>query len=67
MANKGVFFIPDVEHDGDVQYYKSLVLDNGGEIIKVAWSGEEDDDAYIVFTAPTKQQVDNIKTILENG
>ena len=35
MANKGVFFIPDIEHDGDVQYYKSLVLDNGGEIIKV--------------------------------
>lgn len=64
---KGVFYMIDVEHDGDVQHYKSLIRDNGGEIIKVVWNGEEDDNAYIVFSAPTQQQVQTIKTILENG
>ena len=57
---KGVFFLIDVEHDGDVQHYKSLIIDNGGEIEEVVWTGNEDDDAYIVLSAPTKQQVDNI-------
>ena len=57
---KGVFFLIDAEHDGDIQHYKSLIIDNGGEIEEVVWTGVEDDDAYIVFSAPTKQQVDNI-------
>ena len=56
----------DVEHDGDVQHCKSLIIDNGGEIEKVVWIGVED-DAYIVFSAPTKEQVDNIKSILRDG
>ena len=63
---KGVFFLIDAEHDGDIQHYKSLIIDNGGEIEEVVWTGVEDDDAYIVFSAPTKQQVDNIKLILES-
>ena len=64
---KGVFFLNDVEHDGDVQHCKSLIIDNGGEIEEVVWTGVEDDDAYIVFSAPTKEQVDNIKSILQHG
>lgn len=64
---KGVFYIPDIEHEGDMQHYRTLIIDNGGEIIKVVWNGEEDDDAYIAFSAPTQQQVQTIKTILENG
>lgn len=64
---KGVFFLNDVEHDGDVQHSKSLIIDNGGEIEEVVWTGVEDDDAYIVFSAPTKEQVDNIKSILKDG
>ena len=64
---KGVFFLIDVEHDGDVQHCKSLIIDNGGEIEEVVWTGVEDDDAYIVFSAPTKEQVDNIKSILKDG
>ena len=65
---KGVFFLNDVEHDGDVQHCKSLIIDNGGEIEEeVVWTGVEDDAAYIVFSAATKEQVDNIKSILKDG
>lgn len=64
---KGVFYLIDVEHDGDVQYVKTQIIDNGGEIEEVVWTGIEDDDAYIIFSAPTKQQVRNIKLILQNG
>ena len=64
---KGVFYLIDVEHDGDVQYARTQIIDNGGEIEEVVWTGIEDDDAYIIFSAPTKQQVRNIKLILQNG
>ena len=64
---KGVFFLIDAEHDGDIQHYKSLIIDNGGEVEEVVWTGVEDDDAYIVFSAPTKQQVQTIKSILQHG
>ena len=57
----------DAEHDGDIQHYKSLIIDSGGKIEEVVWTGNEDDDAYIVFSAPTKEQVDNIKSILKDG
>ncbi|MBE6070187.1 MAG: hypothetical protein E7211_21225 [Clostridium lundense] len=65
--NKGTFFVPCVEHEGDMLHFEQLIRNNGGEIVKVEWDGTEDDDAYIIFKAPTQQQVDNIKTILENG
>lgn len=64
---RGTFFMIDAEHDGDILHYKSLIIDNGGEIDEVVWTGVEDDDAYIVFSAPTKEQVDNIKSILQDG
>lgn len=64
---KGIFYIPDIEHEGDMQHYRTLIIDNGGEIIKAVWNGEPDDDAYIVFSAPNQQQEQTIKTILENG
>ena len=63
---KGVFFLIDAEHDGDIQHYKSLIIDSGGEVEEVVWTRAED-DAYIVFSAPTKEQVDNIKSILKYG
>lgn len=64
---KGVFYLIDVEHEGDVQYAKSQIIENGGTIDKVVWTGIEDDDAYIVFSAPTKQQVQTFKSILQHG
>lgn len=62
-----IFLIPGIEHEGDIQHYRSLIIDNGGDIENVVWNGQEDDDAYIVYTAPTKQQVKNIKLILESA
>lgn len=35
---KGVFYLIDVEHEGDVQYAKSQIIDNGGTIDKVVWT-----------------------------
>lgn len=64
---KGVFYLIDVEHEGDVQYAKSQIIENGGTIDNVVWTGIEDDDAYIVFSAPTKQKVQTIKSILQHG
>ena len=64
---KGVFFLIDAEHDGDIQHYKSLIIDSGGEVEEVVWTWVEDEDAYIVFSAPTKQLVDNIKSIDKDG
>ena len=29
---KGVFYLIDVEHEGDVQYAKSQIIENGGTI-----------------------------------
>lgn len=56
----------DAEHDVDIQHFKSLIIDNGGEIDEVVWTGNEDDDVYIVFSVPTRLQVSNIKLILES-
>lgn len=64
---KGTFYVPDVEHEGDMLHYEQLIRNNGGEIIRAEWDGEPDDDAFIVFSAPTQTQVNNIKSRLENG
>ena len=64
---KGVFYLIDVEHEGDVQYAKSQIIENGGTIDKVVWTGIEDDDACIVVSAATKQQVQTSKSILQHG
>lgn len=63
---KGVFCVVDVEHIDDIQHFRTLIIDNGGTIDKVVWKGD-DEEAYIIFSAPTKQQVQTIKTILKNG
>ena len=62
---KSIFRVPDIEHEGDLQHYESLIIDNGGKVIKTVWSGEPDDDAYIIYEAETDQQVSNIRQILE--
>ena len=64
---KHIIYNECFEHEGDVQYAKSQIIENGGTIDKVVWTGIEDDDAYIVFSAPTKQQVQTIKSILQHG
>ena len=63
---KGKFHVPDVEHIGDIQHYKSLIRDNGGSHVRHFWNGEEDGEAIIVFFAETEEKIKNIKSILEN-
>ena len=59
---KAFFEVPDVEHIGDLEYFTGIIQDAGGEIIKVNWSGEEDDAAYIVYQC---QDMNHQKQILE--
>ena len=63
---KDYFEVPDVEHDGDIEYFKGIIQDAGGEILKVYWSGEEDDTAYIVYQCQDKNHQKQILDKLEN-
>ena len=63
---KDYFVVPDVEHDGDIEYFKGIIQDAGGEIVKVNWSGEEDDAAYIVYQCQDKNHQKQILEKLEN-
>ena len=64
---KSVFQVPDVEHQGDIDYFKSIIQDAGGTILRVVWNEEDDDDvAYIVFQCRDKNHKKEIKLKLEN-
>ena len=63
---KDYFEVPDVEHDGDIEYFKGIIQDAGREIVKVNWSGEEDDAAYIVYQYQDKNHQKQILEKLEN-
>ena len=47
MDVKNYFIVPDCEHSGDINHYTDIITENGGNILKVNWSGMEDDDAII--------------------
>ncbi len=51
---------------GDINHYTDIITENGGNILKVNWSGMEDDDAIIVYSCPYEKK-ELIKTALENG
>lgn len=57
---KGIIPIPSIEHEGDIEHFRSLIIMNGGRVDKVVWDGSEDDDAYIVFSADSERQVETI-------
>lgn len=63
---KSVFQVPDVEHQGDIDYFKSIIQDAGGTILRVVWNEEDDDVAYIVFQCRDKNHKKEIKLKLEN-
>lgn len=46
---KTLFIVPDVEHNGDIDHFKEVITKAGGTVIETRWSGNEEDDAYIVF------------------
>lgn len=59
---KALIVIPDVEHTGDIDHFKNLIIDAGGNIIETRWSGEDGDDAYIVLEC---RDNDHLKQIRE--
>ncbi len=60
---RGVFITCEVEHPGDIENYRSIVKDNGGEVEKVNW--KEEDDCIIVFRCENIEQRKIIKAALE--
>ncbi len=62
---RGVFITAEVEHPGDIETYRSIIIDNGGQVEKVDW--EEDDDCIIVFRCENVEQRTKIKEALDNG
>ena len=64
--DKRHFEVPDVEHIGDLEHFTSIIQDAGGEIVKVNWSGEEDDAAYIIYQCQDKNHQKQILDKLEN-
>lgn len=63
---KAIFEVPDVEHIGDLEHFTGIIQDAGGEIIKVNWSGEEYDSAYIIYRCQDKYHQKQILDKLEN-
>ena len=63
---KDYFEIPDVEHQGDIDHFTGIIQNAGGEILKVNWSGEEDDAAYIIYQCQDKNHQKQILDKLEN-
>ena len=62
---RGIFITCEVEHQGDIDTYKSIIIDNGGEVEKVDW--EEGDDCIIIYRCENKGQKEKIKNLLRNG
>ena len=63
---KAIYEVPDVEHQGDIDHFTDIIQDAGGEILKVNWSGEEDETAYIVYRCQDKNHQKRILDKLEN-
>ena len=63
---KDCFEVPDIEYDGDIEHFKGIIQDAGGEIVKVNWSGDEYDSAYIVYRCQDKSHQKQILDKLEN-
>ena len=63
---RDIFEVTDVEHIGDLEHFTGIIQDAGGEIVKVNWSGEEDDAAYIIYGCQDKSHQKQILDKLEN-
>ena len=66
MDVKNYFIVPDCEHSGDINHYTDIITENGGNILKVNWSGMEDDDAILVC-GNSYQENQQHNAALENG
>jgi len=63
----GIFYVPDCEHQGDIDHFKTIIIENGGHIKKVSWSGFDGDDAVIIYVCDNFFTKIKIKEALENG
>ena len=64
---KGKFYVPSVEHQGDIDYFSGVIRNAGGEIIKEYWDGEEDCNAYIHYQCSCEKQLSEVKQALEDA
>lgn len=60
----GIFKVYDIEHEGDIDYYKSAVMDCGGNIERVVWNGG--DTAAILYSCPTKYDLKKVQHELDD-
>lgn len=63
---RAIFEVTDVEHQGDIDHFTGIIQDAGGEIVKVNWSGEEDETAFIVYQSQNRNHQKQILEKLEN-
>lgn len=63
---KALIVIPDVEHTGDIDHFRNIIINAGGNIIETRWSGEDEDDAYIAFECRDDEHAKEIKAKIEN-
>ena len=64
-ASKPIDLNVIAESNGKVEA-TGIIQDAGGEIVKVNWSGEEDDAAYIIYQCQDKNHQKQILDKLEN-
>ena len=46
---RDIFEVPDVEHPGDIEYFKGIIQDAGGTVTGYSWSGYDGDSCYIFY------------------
>jgi len=63
MAKTYRYTVSDVEHDGDLEPFKTAIIDGGGEVIETIWQ-DEDYDAVIRFTVASEEILAKVKNNL---
>lgn len=62
---KDCFEVPDVEHDGDIEYFKGIIQDAGGIITGHSWSGDDGDSCYIFYRCSSREELEKVKSAME--
>ena len=55
---KDYFEVPDVEHPGDIEYFKGIIQDAGGIITGYSWSGDDGDSCYIFYGCSSREELE---------
>ena len=64
---KGKFYVPSVEHQGDIDYFSGVIRNAGAEIINEYWDGEEDGNAFISYQCLSEKKLSEVKKALEDA